>query len=48
MVLRRSSQQIAEHAKEAGKTDEAAEVDRVIEQILSRPEHEWFQADVVD
>ena len=38
------AREIAQHAEEEGKTDEAKAVRDVIQNILDRPEHEWFEA----
>lgn len=35
------AREIAEHAREEGKEDEAAAVETAIEEILKRPEHKW-------
>ncbi len=37
------AREIAEHAAEAGKTEAAAAVRQVIDEILQRPEHQWFE-----
>ncbi len=38
------AREIAEHAKEEGKTAEADAVLKVIDDILARPEHKWLEA----
>ncbi len=37
------AREIAAHAEQQGKTDEAAAVRKTIDDILARPEHVWFQ-----
>ena len=37
------AREIAEHAKEEGKVDEFDKVEKVISEILARPEHKWFE-----
>lgn len=37
------ARELTRHAAEAGKKDEAARVEQVIADILSRPEHRWIQ-----
>lgn len=39
------AREIAQHAAEAGKSAEAEAVNSVIEGILARPEHAWYEAD---
>ncbi len=41
MELIPQAREIAEHARKEGKVDEATAVEAVINEILSRPEHEW-------
>ena len=36
------AREIARKAAEAGKKTEAANVEKVIDEILARPEHQWF------
>ncbi len=43
MELIPQAREIAEHAAAAGKADNAQVVLMLIEQILARPEHEWFE-----
>ena len=38
------AREIADHARTEGKTDEADAVSQLIDELLSRPEHEWFEA----
>ena len=42
MELIPQAREIVEHAEEEGKTDEAAAVTQVIDEILARPEHDWI------
>jgi len=42
MGLIPQAREIAHHAREEGKNAEAEAVETVIEEILARPEHEWF------
>lgn len=44
MGLIPQAREIAEHAAENGKSDEAASVTKMIEEILARPEHQWYEA----
>jgi len=37
------AREMAKHAKEEGKVDEAKAVNDVIDSILARPEHKWFK-----
>ena len=37
--------EITKAAREAGKVDQAAAVDAVVDEILRRPEHQWFEKD---
>ncbi len=37
------AREIAEHADKEGQSEQAAKVHEVIQQILERPEHEWFE-----
>jgi hydroxylamine dehydrogenase len=39
------AREIAAHAEESGKTDEAEAVRKVIDEILARPEHKWFDSE---
>lgn len=41
MGLIPQARELAEHAAEAGKTEEAAAVNQLIDEILARPEHQW-------
>jgi hypothetical protein len=41
MELVPQAREITRHAAESGKTDEAGAVNKVIDEILLRPEHEW-------
>ncbi len=43
MKLIPQAREIVKHAKEAGKTKEADAVNAVIDAILKRPEHKWFE-----
>lgn len=43
MELIPQAREIAEHAAAEGKTKAAEAVNAVIEELLARPEHEWFQ-----
>lgn len=43
MELIPQAREIAEHAREEGRTEEADAVLKVIDDILARPEHEWFE-----
>jgi hypothetical protein len=38
------AREILEHAKESGKADQAEQVAQVIDEILARPEHEWYES----
>lgn len=44
MELIPQAREIAEHAAEQGKSEEAESVLGAIEEILARPEHEWFES----
>ena len=44
MELIPQAREIVEHAEEEGKTEQAAAVRKVIEEILARPEHSWGPA----
>jgi len=44
MELIPQAKEIAEHAAEAGQEEQAKAVLDLIEEILARPEHEWFQS----
>ena len=37
--------EIADHAEKEGHADAAAAVRKVIDEILARPEHQWFEAE---
>ena len=37
------AREIAAHAAEEGKTDAAAQVTSIVDEILARPEHHWFE-----
>jgi hypothetical protein len=37
------AREIAHHAAEQGKNDEAAAVREAIDEILARPEHQWYE-----
>lgn len=37
------AREIAEHAKEEGTIDEFDDVDKIVNEILDRPEHKWFE-----
>ena len=37
------AREIAEHASETGKIEQAAAVNKLINEILSRPEHNWIK-----
>ena len=39
------AREIAEHARGEGKADEADAVLKVIDDILARPEHQWFEGE---
>jgi hydroxylamine dehydrogenase len=39
------AREIAEHAKEEGKIEEFDAVEKAINDILARPEHQWFEAE---
>ena len=43
MELIPQAREMAEHAADSGQRDAAAEVERVIGEILARPEHVWFE-----
>ncbi len=45
MHLIPQARELVRHAREAGKTAEADAVNAVIEEILARPEHAWFEKD---
>lgn len=45
MELVPQAREICEHAKSEGKTEAAATALAVINEIVSRPEHEWFEAE---
>ncbi|MEZ4441691.1 MAG: multiheme c-type cytochrome [Polyangiaceae bacterium] len=45
MELIPQAREITHEATEAGQVEAAQAVDRVIEEILSRPEHAWFEAE---
>ncbi|MEZ6049408.1 MAG: multiheme c-type cytochrome [Planctomycetaceae bacterium] len=38
------AREIAEHAREAGKTEEADKVLQMVDEILARPRHKWFES----
>jgi len=40
------AREIAEHATEEGKSEEAQKILTVIDDILARPEHEWFEKEL--
>jgi hypothetical protein len=42
MGLIPQARELADHAAAAGKTAEAQEIHRVIDEVLHRPEHKWF------
>jgi hypothetical protein len=42
------AREMADHAEESGNADGAAAVRKVIDAILARPEHEWFEKDKID
>jgi hypothetical protein len=42
------AREIAHRAADGGKSAEAEAVNRVIDEILARPEHEWFNAAKVE
>jgi len=42
------AREIVHHAQEAGHTEQAAAVRQVIDDILARPEHAWFEAGAED
>jgi len=44
MELIPMAREIVEHARAEGKTAQADAVEKLIEKILSRPEHHWFEA----
>lgn len=44
MQLIPQAREIIEHAESEGKTEEAAAVKKVIDEILARPEHQWMPA----
>jgi hypothetical protein len=39
------AREIAEHAEKQGHSEEAAAVRKVIDDILARPEHQWFESE---
>lgn len=41
MQLIPQAREITKHAAESGKADQAAAVNKVIDEILARPEHKW-------
>jgi hypothetical protein len=43
MELIPQAREIADHAAKTGKAAQAAEVEKVIDAILARPEHAWFE-----
>ncbi|MCA9265469.1 MAG: hypothetical protein KDA60_16530, partial [Planctomycetales bacterium] len=43
MELIPMAREITHHARENGQADAAAQVDELIDSILARPEHEWFE-----
>lgn len=43
MELIPQAREIADHAAEAGQQEQAQNVRRVIDEILARPEHQWFE-----
>jgi len=42
------AREIAEHAASAGKTEQAAVVQQVIQEILDRPEHKWYEQNQIE
>ena len=48
MELIPEAREITAHAREDGKDDEADAVDAVINEILSRPEHQWFEEGAIE
>ena len=44
MKLIPQAREIAKHAAESSKTDQAAAVNAVIDEILARPEHKWQES----
>ena len=42
MELIPQAREITERARRAGRTEPAANADRVIDEILNRPEHQWL------
>ena len=45
MELIPQARELAEHAEKDGKADAAAQVNQVIDEILQRPEHQWFETE---
>ena len=43
MELIPTARELAEHAAQRGMVTQARNVERVIDEILARPEHAWFQ-----
>ncbi len=39
------ARELAEHARQEGRESEAANVETAIQEILDRPEHQWFEAE---
>ena len=37
------AREIAQHAREEGKSDAADQVEKAINDVLERPEHKWFE-----
>ena len=37
------ARELAEHAAESGNEEASEQVEQVIDEILQRPEHEWFE-----
>ena len=46
MELVPQARELIHHGEEEGKTDGAAAVTKVIEDILARPEHQWFEEEL--
>ena len=44
MELIPQARELVHHAEEHGQTEQAAAIKEVIEKILARPEHEWFES----
>ena len=44
MKLIPQAREITKHAAESGKNDQAEAVNAVIDEILSRPEHQWLES----